>query len=69
MRAHWGLIALQEANLARLVYRRRNDGSEDVDVVGINDGDELTAAEALVILLKTLGTHLDTVAEQLDHLR
>jgi len=55
--------------LARLVYRLRNDGSEDVDVVGINDGDDLTAAEALVILLKAVGAHLDVVADQLDHLR
>ena len=55
--------------MAKLVYRLRNDGSEDVDVVGINDGDDLTASEALVILLKTLASHLDTVASQLDHLR
>lgn len=55
--------------MARLVYRLRNDGSGDVDVVGINDGDELSASEALVILLKTLATNLDTVATRLDHLR
>jgi hypothetical protein len=56
-------------SMARLVYRLRNDGSQDVDVVGINDGDDLTASEALVILLKTLAGHLDAVAENLDNLR
>jgi len=61
--------ALREARLARLVYRLRNDGGEDVEVVGLNDGDDLTAAEALVILLKALASNLDNVAEQLDQLR
>jgi hypothetical protein len=56
-------------SMARLVYRLRNDGSEDVDVVGINDGDDLTASEALVILLKALAGHLDAVSENLDNLR
>ena len=55
--------------LARLVYRLRNDGTQDVDLVGINDGDDLTASEALVILLKALASNLDTVADQIDQLR
>jgi len=55
--------------LAKLVYRLPNDGSPDVDVVGINDGDELTASEALVIVLKSLVDHLDAVADRLDRLR
>jgi hypothetical protein len=40
-----------------------------VDLVGLNDGDELTASEALVVLLKTLGANLDAIASQLDQLR
>jgi len=47
----------------------RNDGTQDVDLVGINDGDDLTASEALVILLKALASNLDTVADQIDQLR
>jgi hypothetical protein len=55
--------------VARLVYRLRNDGRDDVDIVAINDGDDLTPSEALVILLKALAGNLDTVAEHLDQLR
>lgn len=59
---------MREVDLARLVCRLRNDGSQDVDVEGINDGDELAASEALIIVLKSVNAHLATIGEQLEDL-
>jgi hypothetical protein len=61
--------ALLEVNVARLVCRLGNDGRQDVDIVGINDGDLLTEFEALILMLKAVTSQLDAIAQQLDHLR